>query len=636
MFLSIPAFLPIVADASGEGWLTGWDYRKELTVSGATGAGTDYQVDVNMIYDRLFELTIEDNWADHAHQGVTTDGDFIYSTSSSDLTKYYKDGTFEATRDTTNDGSYGDYIGDLTYYSEYLYVASHDAGFTTHKVMKYDPEDLSFIEEFDVIEPTVTNWDGGLGISYNNGYFWLISDSNTAGADFEIQQYSTNFTQLDSWEVDSFYISGSWHYQGLDWFENTYIFCPMHEGSDGFIDVYRWNGNGFDQYQRIVAPSWEGSGNTNTASQGIEIVEEGSNDYVWLASRNGVDDESEIGKFSLSGLTGYVSMDGNGQTDFDDVRFTDNDGETTLDHWREDVTDNFNATFWIEVSDSLETATTIFLYYGNSGASDSSDGTATFPLFEDWTSETIGAQWDIKATDGSVSWDDTDAEHGSVIKVQGNAGANRYYFISDDTFETGYSFRMRTLAERTAAANQITQIGFEAWGNEGKAQLKSMEGDQYFFSEDSGGAETSTVISNDYFNSYQYYDITLADTTSRLYSNGVLVSGAGDNDPNVDPCNIIVYCRDTEYDLYNDWLFVHKYFSGGPEVTTSGAESGPLGAGVYWGINTATVFLGLCMIPASVLLFVRGGKDDLDSDKFFYFLIMFVMGWALFVGGIMP
>ena len=55
-----------------------------------------------------------------------------------------------------------------------------------------------------------------------------------------------------------------------------------------------------------------------------------------------------------------------------------------------------------------------------------------------------------------------------------------------------------------------------------------------------------------------------------------------------------------------------------------------------FGYDTFFIFLGLIMIVASTMYLVRGGKDELSSDKFFYFLILFIMGWALFVGGIMP
>jgi hypothetical protein len=53
------------------------------------------------------------------------------------------------------------------------------------------------------------------------------------------------------------------------------------------------------------------------------------------------------------------------------------------------------------------------------------------------------------------------------------------------------------------------------------------------------------------------------------------------------------------------------------------------------GLNMLLIFLGLIMIPLSTLYLVKGGRSEMSSDKLFYGLIAFVMGWALFLGGIM-
>lgn len=51
-------------------------------------------------------------------------------------------------------------------------------------------------------------------------------------------------------------------------------------------------------------------------------------------------------------------------------------------------------------------------------------------------------------------------------------------------------------------------------------------------------------------------------------------------------------------------------------------------------LNALLIFLGLIMIPASTLYFVKGGRSEMSADKLFYTLIAFVIGWALFLGGI--
>jgi len=53
-------------------------------------------------------------------------------------------------------------------------------------------------------------------------------------------------------------------------------------------------------------------------------------------------------------------------------------------------------------------------------------------------------------------------------------------------------------------------------------------------------------------------------------------------------------------------------------------------------INGFFIFLGLIMIPASSLYLVRGGKSEMSTTKLFYVLVVFFIGWALLIGGIMP
>ena len=71
------------------------------------------------------------------------------------------------------------------------------------------------------------------------------------------------------------------------------------------------------------------------------------------------------------------------QTDFDDIRFTNTDGQTLVDHWREEYTTSTSATFWVEVpSIDATSSKTIYIYYGNSNAITQSNGNDTFLFFD--------------------------------------------------------------------------------------------------------------------------------------------------------------------------------------------------------------------------------------------------------------
>jgi hypothetical protein len=85
-------------------------------------------------------------------------------------------------------------------------------------------------------------------------------------------------------------------------------------------------------------------------------------------------------------LVGYqvrvdVTYSPNMQPDFDDLRFTDNDGKTLLNYWVENYT-AAQAVVWVKVpSIPAGAEKTIYVYYGNPSAGPASNGSTTFINF---------------------------------------------------------------------------------------------------------------------------------------------------------------------------------------------------------------------------------------------------------------
>jgi len=85
-----------------------------------------------------------------------------------------------------------------------------------------------------------------------------------------------------------------------------------------------------------------------------------------------------------------VQYDSDMQTDFDDLRFTTASGTVLLNHWRETYTPSTNAVVWVQVPTTTASAdTSIYMYYGNSGATDGSSGSTTFSTFDDFEDNNI-------------------------------------------------------------------------------------------------------------------------------------------------------------------------------------------------------------------------------------------------------
>jgi hypothetical protein len=118
------------------------------------------------------------------------------------------------------------------------------------------------------------------------------------------------------------------------------------------------------------------------------------------------------------------------KSDFSDVRVTANDGQTLLSEWEQSYTSGVSATIWFNDTDSWAGSTsTVYVYYGNSGASVAFNGWTTFVLYDDFNNgATINSTiWD---TSGTVSQSD------GILTV--NSNMSDIYSIN--TYGTGYAF----------------------------------------------------------------------------------------------------------------------------------------------------------------------------------------------------
>ena len=125
---------------------------------------------------------------------------------------------------------------------------------------------------------------------------------------------------------------------------------------------------------------------------------------------------------SGSTLTDYqvkitISYDTDMQADFNDIRFTDSDGSTLIDHWLQSKTDSTTADFWVEIPTLTASSTkTIYIYYGNPSASSASNETNTFDFFDDFSSGVLDDSW------SQTDW----LERPAVISTEWSSGPDDY------------------------------------------------------------------------------------------------------------------------------------------------------------------------------------------------------------------
>jgi len=102
---------------------------------------------------------------------------------------------------------------------------------------------------------------------------------------------------------------------------------------------------------------------------------------------------------------GKVYTDSKCRTDFGDIRFTGPDGVTPLDYWIQSKIDSNYAIIWVEVESipASPSIVDIYIYYGNE-VSTTSDGEATFLMFDDFPGTSVHEDWNqIKTGSAYIS-----------------------------------------------------------------------------------------------------------------------------------------------------------------------------------------------------------------------------------------
>ena len=110
----------------------------------------------------------------------------------------------------------------------------------------------------------------------------------------------------------------------------------------------------------------------------------------------------------------HVYCNNHCRDDFGDIRFTKDDGTTELYYWLEEYISGDKATFWVKIPSipASPDKATIYIYYGKSDATTTSNGKDTFPIFYDFNTDESG-EWILDV--GQWQWDTTNG----VLRLKG-------------------------------------------------------------------------------------------------------------------------------------------------------------------------------------------------------------------------
>lgn len=325
----------IEVSAAGENWLTSWTHRRAVTVTG-TVASTNYQtkVDLNSVFYN--EAGLISSWHMNEASG----------TSVADSSGNLNNGSVTGT--TIVAGKYGS--------------ARSFSG--TSKVQASVPL-LTGAGDFTIeawIYPTVSGGTDYIAGNYGTG--------NTGGLEFYKNSASNTI---------SVYIGG----------QSLTSTAGINLNNWNHVVVTRTSGAG----ALYINGTPRGSGNINNSiGSSLNWAVGNGPDYT-SESFDGNIDEVRVYSRALSAgeVTSHYSAAVN--LDYSDIRFTSSDGSTELSYWMER-----DGIFWVKVPTISIGSNTIYMYYGNSAATTTSNGDNTFIFFDDFTGTTYTDKWTATGT----------------------------------------------------------------------------------------------------------------------------------------------------------------------------------------------------------------------------------------------
>lgn len=263
--------------------------------------------------------------------------------------------------------------------------------------------------------------------------------------------------------------------------------------------------------------------------------------------------------------------------DSGDLRFTDNDETTLLDFWIEKVegtTPNRVATVWIKVTDSLESNVNIYCYYGNSGASDVSNGENTFIFFDDFDDNSIDAnKWTKHKELGTIS------EIGGYLECGGGSTSNPYghtvlgseddYNTSDD--DIALDFRLYQSSNAIAEVSIRGNYG-DNDGVKGRWDCRTTGNEESFYDTPYSGWSGIGTTAAKIADPGSWVDCSLRITGDTIY---IYYDGSQKNSFDISSYNttgeISLQNHYGSYSRYDD-VRVRKYISTEPNYNTSASE----------------------------------------------------------------
>ncbi|MCP8315511.1 MAG: DUF2341 domain-containing protein [archaeon] len=257
-----------------------------------------------------------------------------------------------------------------------------------------------------------------------------------------------------------------------------------------------------------------------------------------------------------------VYCNGHCRADFGDVRFTDDDGSTMLDYWMQEKVDSDYAVFWIEVKDDLSSFNQrIYIYYGRSDATTTSDGGNTFLFFDDFNNLD---NWVVHSGTWSIEDGTVKCTAGLILK-RSFANSDGAILYRARISNVGNYWRAIVYYRTNSDLNQGYRSG---WGHHPELGGKMIFIDRYYY-----GWEAISYTTKDWSTNTWYI------SEARFYGSSHKFEFNHDGSPisvtdstQLSNDYIAIHASTSDYPIWFDWYAFRKYVDPEPTHGSWGRE----------------------------------------------------------------
>ena len=650
---------PTMVSAQGESWLTGWDFRKSHDITGASGAGSDYQIMIiteygegedsgNTVYLGGFSQTDFDDIRFTGADGMTLLDFWCEDYTVSDKATFW----VEVQDSLSTDNKIYIYWGNATVsttsngYNTFIDFADFRFFMDTKNWYRGAVNERVHLEKLSEVPASIPNEQQGL--HFDGANYWVTGENSSNGA--FLYKLDLNGDYIDSVNItdDLGDLDGNYdksHAGGMVYREG-YFWIPVTETGAGTPWVINSAG--------VIA----------RYDKNLDLID------IFLTLENGTEQPDY---FSAGGSVVY----------FNDVMFIPRAGylNPSLDYsyFVYNMTDKSFIGEVVETSDPSISLAQDFAYLdrGTTGinalpmqdmcvytvrnyqtesvlmvAKPNATGTGLEMWGELKMDGAYGANG-IDAYGGNIYIPDTTANYPDLYKMNGfvnltcEIAINNHYIRGLSKIGPNVSMS----AKISVSGQRKFNLGFaDSWPSVNPQLINHGSfGDMFIYEGTADSVDNLTIESD----SWTWVDLNWIDGYAELYNETDYITLT---DGDISDTSLYVGFNtwgSADAPLYVQKVYVRKWLSTEPSHSDWGLlEDGPttwetvglieIIFSVGWspefqfGYDAFFIFLGLIMIPASTMYLVRGGRKGMNADKFFYGIVIFALGIGFLIGGIMP